>query len=219
MSTLITCLQLFGIGFSFNIVGPCLLVCGPILLTYVAGNRKGLRASISDVLLFSLGRLSAYTALGLLAGFSGELLRRLAGSSSLVIFFRPFAGTISIILGLMILFNKSGLPGHVCPEKSGAKYGAAGLFLLGLAQGAAPCAPLAALLLEIALMSKSALQGSGYAFAFGLGTSLSGLLIFGIISGAISVFAKNFIISKEAGVVFRVLSAILLILLGVSFII
>jgi sulfite exporter TauE/SafE len=218
MSTLITCLQLFGIGFSFNIVGPCLLVCGPILLTYVTGNRKGLRASISDVLIFSFGRLSAYTGLGYLAGVSGEFLRRLSGSS-FGIFFKPFAGVISVILGLIILFNNGGFARHQCQEARGTRYGTAGLFLLGLAQGAVPCPPLTALLFEIALMSKNAIHGAAYALAFGLGTFLSGLLVFGAISGAMSVFAKNILISKEANIVFKFSSAILLILLGISLII
>lgn len=217
--TLVTCLQLFGIGFSFNLVGPCLLVCAPILLTYVAGNRKDLRASISDVLVFSFGRLSAYTGLGYLAGLSGEFLRRMAGPSAYGVFFKPFAGIISILLGLVILFNRKGYAGNKCPEARGAKYGTAGLFLLGLAQGAVPCAPLTALLLEIALMSKNALHGAAYAFAFGSGTFLSGLLIFGAISGVMSVFAKNMIRSKEAIIVFNLVAAILLILLGVSLII
>ena len=218
-STLVTCLQLFGIGFSFNIVGPCLLVCGPILITYVTGNRKDLRASISDVLIFLSGRLLAYTVLGYLAGISGEFLKRLAGSSSSVIFFKPFAGIISIILGLAILFNSSGFSRHRCQEARGTRYGTAGLFLLGLAQGAVPCVPFTAILFEIALMSKSALHGAAYAFAFGSGTFLSGLLIFGAISGAMSVLAKNIIRSKEANIVFNLLAAILLILLGLSLII
>ena len=219
MNTPVTCLQLFWIGFSFNIVGPCVLVCGPILLTYVAGNKKSLRASILDVSIFSLGRLSAYIVLGYLAGLSGEFLRRLIGSSSFGIFFKPLAGMISIILGFVILFNRNGFGKHECPESRAGKYGTAGLFLLGLAQGAVPCAPLTALLFEIALMSKSALHGAEYALSFGLGTFLSGILIFGIISGAMSVFAKNIIRSKEANIVFKLLAAILLISLGVSLII
>ena len=68
VNSLITHLQIFGVGFSFGMAGPCLLVCAPILITYVAGSKTGWADVFKDILVFLSGRLAAYIALGFLAG-------------------------------------------------------------------------------------------------------------------------------------------------------
>ena len=89
-----------------------------------------------------------------------------------------------------------------------------GLFVLGLIIGITPCPPLTALLFEIALMSKSALEGMSYAFFFGLGTFLSGVLVVVSLAGILTKIISKVLKSKGAVRFFRIACSALLILFG-----
>ena len=78
---LITHLQVFGIGFSFGMAGPCFLLCTPILITYITGSKKNWADAFKDILSFLSGRLIAYIALGFLAGLSGSVLKNFTSSA------------------------------------------------------------------------------------------------------------------------------------------
>jgi sulfite exporter TauE/SafE len=227
-NALITHLQIFLIGFSFGIAGPCLVSCSPILLTYVAGSRKPVASALRDIFVFLTGRFTAYIVLGCLAGMSGALLRNFAGSLP-VSFFRPLAGAVVIFFGVMILFDKgysscpaappldqcSGRrPEHSRRTPGRRAYNFGGLFALGLAVGMAPCAPLLALLFEIALMSKGALDGIAYASSFGIGTFLSGFAVIGAAAGVLSWLPAKMLKSKESSLIFRAACGTILIALG-----
>ena len=75
IGTVITHLQIFGIGFSFGIAGPCLLLCTPVIVAYAAASHRNWIATLSNIFVFLSGRLFAYMVLGYLAGFSGTVLR------------------------------------------------------------------------------------------------------------------------------------------------
>jgi cytochrome c-type biogenesis protein len=212
-NTALTYLQIFGIGFSFGIAGPCFLFCTPVLITYLLGRRERWQEALSDILVFLIGRLSAYVLLGALAGVSGAILRRFINPSAAV-FISPLSGVVSIILGIFVLVYKEPVT-CACASGSVRKvYGYGSLFTLGFILGVSPCAPLTALLLEIALMSKSVVEGAFYAFFFGLGTLLSGVLVVGALAGIIGGLAKKLVKSRTATNAFRIACAGFLILLG-----
>lgn len=213
-STALTDLQIFGVGFSFGIAGPCFFFCTPVLITYLLGRRERWQEALSDILVFLIGRLSAYVLLGALAGLSGAVLRRFIHPSAAV-FISPLSGAVSIILGVFVLIYKEPVT-CACGQGTARRiYGYSSLFTLGFILGISPCAPLTALLLEIALMSKSIVEGASYAFFFGLGTLLSGLLVVGALAGIIGGLVKRLVKSKAATAAFRIVCAALLILLGV----
>jgi len=248
LNTFLTHLQLFGIGFSFGIAGPCFLVCTPILIAYTTGIRRKWRDALGDTFIFLSGRLSAYIILGYLAGLSGTLLRQFT-NSGLAVFFNPLAGLVSILLGIFVLINRE--PAHCADASAHSKiYPAAqhpviqdgdrrgkmshqrkgrpgfspdrlhntgSLFALGFLIGVAPCAPLLALLLQIALMSSSALEGAAYTLSFGMGTSISGLIVVGVLAGFLSGFTARAFKSKKTNFIFRIICALLLMLFGVRF--
>jgi len=205
IKTLITYLQLFGIGFSFGIAGPCLFFCAPILATYVAAGRRRPAEALRDIASFLAGRVFAYTLLGYLAGLSGELLRRFS-ASHYIHYFKPAGGIISIALGLIVLLRKE--KGDCVSEcRTAMARSFAPIFIFGLLIGCAPCGPLAALLAEITLISGNALQGALYALSFGFGTFLSGLIVAFSIAGVIRLVPSR---------IFRTVCAVLLILFGVA---
>ena len=211
MNTLITHVQLFGIGFGLGVAGPCLLSCTPMLVAYIAGNKKSFIEAAKEITVFMSGRLLAYIILAGLAGASGSLLRQFTGSN-LTALFRPAAGAISILLGIFLIFGE-GRGGCSRPaSKTKNRYGAGGLFALGFTIGVAPCGPLTALLFEITLISRTALDGILYGLSFGLGTFVSGFLAAGALSGILTRI-------PIAPKIFKILCGALLILFGIGLII
>ncbi|MDD5129087.1 MAG: sulfite exporter TauE/SafE family protein [Candidatus Omnitrophica bacterium] len=208
-------LQLFGLGLSFGFTGPCFFSCVPFLVTYLAGRNLQWKQGLKEALIFFCARLLAYLALGLLAGLSAALLKRF-NASGFIFFLKPIGGLIVIALGALILLNK----GQFCcsckfPVNKTFTFGS--LFILGFIAGISPCAPLMALLFEITIISKGALEGALCAFSFGLGTFVSGFIIIAVLSRTISWFPLRLLKSELSLFVFRVICSLFLILLGLSF--
>ncbi len=212
----VTAVQIFAIGFSFGVAGPCFLSCSPALIAYITGTKRKLSEVLNDAAIFLFGRLLAYVLLGCLAGLSGVVLRRFI-NSNFAFFFKPASGVISIVWGIFILIDRQ-------PDSFGCRFAQnkvsnfGGLLLLGFFIGISPCVPLLALLSEIVLISKGALDGIYYALFFGLGTFISGLIIIGAMTGILSGLAAKIFRSRNSRFIFRVVCALLLILLGLGLI-
>ena len=216
MDTLVTYLQIFGIGFSFGLAGPCFLTCTPVLITYIAGSKRGPAEIFKDIFTFLSGRLLAYVLLGALAGLSGAVLKKFTGGS-LSLYFQPLAGAVTIFFAIILLTGKSG-DSCACSTARGKMLNFGGIFAFGFLIGISPCAPLLALLFDVTLMSKGLLDGVFYTFFFGLGTFLSGLIAIGVIAGLLTRIPVAFIKSKTVNVIFKLACAALLIALGLGLI-
>lgn len=214
----VTYLQVFGIGFSFGIIGPCFLTCTPILVTYIAGRRKAISSAAADIFIFLAGRLSAYVILGGLAGLSGKMLKQFIGSN-FALFLRPLGGAISILLGLSLLIRwKETTEACACGPAKNKAYDLSGLFVLGFIIGISPCAPLLALLSEITLISKSAFEGASYGFSFGLGTFVSSYIVTGVLAGVLVWLPPKILKSRWTDLIFRAACALLLTFFGLNLI-
>ena len=204
--------QLFAIGFTFSLAGPCLLTCAPVLIVYLAARQLKWKQALSGVLIFLSGRLLAYLLLGYLAGLSGVALRQFGGSGLLPIL-KISGGVVIIFLAVQIWLGKELFPGK-CFCKTNEALNCGSLLVLGFIMGIFPCAPLLALLFEIALVSKSGLAGLTYSLFFGLGTFISGFIVIGVLSGVVTLLPQKFLKSRISNLVFRAICAVLLILLG-----
>lgn len=215
-NTALTYLELFGIGIGFGLAGPCLLVCAPVLITYIAGRQLAWRQALRDIFVFLSGRFLAYLVLGYLAGLSGIILRRFC-NLDLIPFVKALGGAIIIVLGIYVWLGREPF---VCLGKckTGKIFSFSSLFILGFIIGIFPCAPLLALLLEITLISKTALEGMFYALFFGLGTFISGFIVIGGLSGILSWLPTKILKSKRSNLIFRIICALLLIWLGLDLI-
>lgn len=211
---MITYLQIFGIGFSFGVFGPCFLVCTPVLITYIAGTKRTFGEAVKDILVFLSGRFLAYIFLGALAGLSGALIREFAGSQ-LSYAFRQLAGAVTIFFAGIILMSKDHTA-CACHGPNNRLLNFGSIFLFGLFIGIVPCAPLLALLFDISLMSKGIFDGALYAAAFGIGTFLSGLIMVSIIAGLVTRIPAAFVRSKWLNIIFKIACALLLAGLGAS---
>ncbi|MDD5173423.1 MAG: sulfite exporter TauE/SafE family protein [Candidatus Omnitrophica bacterium] len=217
ISSFITYLQIFGIGFSFGLAGPCLLTCAPILIAYIAGNRRSQAGVLKDIFMFLSGRLSAYLLLGALAGLSGTALRKFTGSS-VSSYLHPLAGAVTILFAVILFTGKSGVSCSGIPTVHGKMLNFGGIFVFGFLIGISPCAPLLALLFDIAIMSKGLLDGVFYTLFFGLGTFLSGLITIGVVTGILTRVPAAFVKSKTAAIIFKTVCALLLLALGLGMI-
>jgi len=210
----LTYFQLFGIGLSFGVAGPCFLSCTPFFVTYLAGKKLKWSQGLIEALVFLSARLFAYLVLGYLAGLSAILLKRFS-SSNFVLFLKPLGGVIIIILGIFILIAREPkLCG--CRSSMDKAFTLSSLIILGFSMGIFPCAPLLALLFEITVISKTALQGLLCALSFGLGTFISGFIVIAGCSGVISWLPAKVLKSNLSKLAFRIICALFLILLGTS---
>ncbi|MCM8795784.1 MAG: sulfite exporter TauE/SafE family protein [Candidatus Omnitrophica bacterium] len=166
-----TALGLFILGLSFG-SGPCLVSCGPVLITYLAGTKRNILKGLSAYVLFSSVRMLTYIILGLGIFFLGRIvLGRFLSAISKYIFI--FGGGFIVLLGLFMASGRQG------------KYDRKNIVIMGLVIGFLPCVPLIAIFTYIALVSKSWLQSLFYLFSFGIGTSISPLIFLVILTGLI----------------------------------
>ena len=177
-------IELFLSGLALG-VGPCSFFCLPILIPFVAGTREGWVESLKATFAFSLSRLSAYTLLGLGAGFSGELLIGLLGRTEFGLYIWIIGGLFVSLLGVLILLGRE-------PKAAFCRLlmrytlddSLKSMGLLGFIVGITPCAPLLGILTYIALSVKTPLVGAFYALCFGLGASVTTpITILGVVAG------------------------------------
>ena len=216
IDNLITHLQLFAIGLSFGIAGPCLLTCTPVIVAYLAGRRSAWREMLVEIFVFLSGRLAAYLFLGFLAGLSGAVLRQFT-SSSISLYFRPLAGIVAIIFAVLIFTYKDA---PVCASRRPFhdRCGKGGAFLFGISVGMAPCAPLAVLLFDVAMLSKNPLDGLSYTLSFGAGSFVSGAIVISAAAGAMKLIPQRFFKSDMSIRVFKFACAAFLVLFGIRLI-
>lgn len=165
--------------------GPCLLSCGPLLVSYITATKENGASGLRTYLIFSVTRLFVYALFGVLAGVFGEwIVHRLFESAALKILFF-FFGLFFVILGLALMFEKlslsrscEGFIQHIVkPEDT------KNIVLLGLIVAMSPCLPLLAILGYIALISDTWIKGVVYMTSFGLGTLISPMILLSFAAG------------------------------------
>jgi sulfite exporter TauE/SafE len=165
--------------------GPCLASCGPLLISYLAGTQKSVYSSSLAYIVFSLSRILAYLALGVLIFLFGEFgSKYMYGSFSRYVYI--FAGIFIIIIGVLMASGRSSYA-KFCRRLSNLllKKDIKTIFLLGLIIGIMPCLPLISVLSYIALVSKTFFDSLLYSFCFGLGTAISPLFLLSALTGLI----------------------------------
>jgi len=176
------------LGLSFG-SGPCNIACLPYLGPVFMTSSEGVRGSWRTLLPFSLGRLTGYALLGMVAGAAGLFVQEwIAGP-----WVHWLLGGATILVALSILWRQrhgSASCGRPQGKKSVAvkitsqpgSHKAAlpgGLFLMGTGMALNPCAPLSTVILAAATTA-SALAGLSLGLGFGLGAVIVPTLIFAL---------------------------------------
>ena len=192
--------------------GPCIIICAPILLPYIAGTKRTWQDGLKATLVFSLTRLVVYTFMGGVVGYVGYYLFQLFHGQIWAKFLWIFAGLFIIALGILIAFGK-GIKNPVCQllQKQTVENSTKSMIFLGLVIGFSPCLPLLAVLTEIMFLAEEFYQGFLYGFAFGIGTVISPLLLLGALAPLIPA---KLIKTDKAMKIFNVVCGALLILVG-----
>ena len=186
--------------------------CAPILTGFIATYKPTLKKALMAYLFFSSAKIASYMILGALCGiFSGILKSN---------FFMGYLHIVNIALGVFVLsigiltiLFKEPLGSKYCAFLSRGNLGGAGI--LGLLAGFSPCLPLLGILNYIIIISRSPLDGLFYAFIFGLGTSISPVILLVGLSGKLS---GDFSGNTRVKVLIRVACSLLLISLGLMII-
>jgi sulfite exporter TauE/SafE len=185
-----TALGLFIIGLSFG-AGPCLVSCGPLLASYIAGTGKNMVQAVLAYFVFSLARIAAYLGLGLGLFFTGKAaVEQFLGKASGYLYF--IDGFFLILIGLLVMAGRA-LESKACRflERNILERDLKSIVALGLLTGFLPCAPLVAVFSYTLLISRSWISSLLYLLAFGLGTFFSPLLAVAIGAGFIRRIRGN----------------------------
>ena len=185
--------------------GPCIGVCLPVILPYIAGAEKGWKRGFLASLAFSVSRFAAYVILGFLAGFAAKLLLRGFYQHNIGFYISKVGSVVIILFGILMILGKD-FRSPFCRilREHTVEKGTRGTMILGFLTGFSPCAPLMGALAMIMLEAKSGFQGMVFGSAFGLGTMLSPVMLFGTLAGGASSYLLKFrrasdIISRSCG--------------------
>ena len=192
--------------------GPCLVSCGPLLISYIAATKTDFKAGLLVYLIFSFSRISVYLVLGFLTGvFSQEIIHKIFGQGSLIFF---LIGLFILLLGLLIILGiQPNL--RLCKlwEEKFIKKDTKSIVTLGILYGVAPCFPLLGILSYVILISKSPLISSFYMFCFGMGTIVSPLFLLSVLAGTVP---RLLIRQQKMFYLFRILCGLIIVALGLQ---
>jgi len=171
----------------------CTAACVPYIASYIAGIGAGFRRGTVVTLIFNSGRITAYALIGcLVALFSGLFRLALSNTaiSPLQIYSSITFSVVTMIIGVSVLLKlRSPCDCKTPNNKTSFAQGKTtrfgfdfGAFSLGLSRGLILCPPLVALLIY-SLPFSTPIGSVGLAVLFGLGTSLSPMLLLGGATG------------------------------------
>jgi cytochrome c-type biogenesis protein len=181
----------FAIGVFYGLV-VCTASCLPYLTSYIAGIGAGFKKGVKVTLIFNSGRILAYALIGGLIGLFSGLISLVAPEAILP--FQVYAslvfGIVTVAIGASILLKarkpQCSIQGGVNMVASGRigrfrfDFGA---FSLGLTRGLIICPPLITLLVVYALPFSNPVGSMTLAVLFGLGTTVSPILVLGGVTG------------------------------------
>ncbi len=155
----------------------CSLICLPYLGPYLLSTGRGFGDGVKSSLFFLAGKLACYAVIGGFSAYLGSVLMLDKSVSA-----KWIMGIAIIAFGLSIPFVSKG----ECRKKGQAIGKGISLFLLGVSTSLIPCPPLITMFL-LAAKNGSVFSGISYGLVYGLGLTLSPLIIAG---GGLSIISK-----------------------------
>jgi cytochrome c-type biogenesis protein len=166
----------------------CTSTCLPYVASYIAGINAGFRKGVGVTLIFNSGRITAYALIGSAFG-----IFKLFISDSFTSIFQTYSAfafsIITIIIGITILVRDK-RPSCNCPSEGTSENGPKRFrdrfdiraYTLGLTRGLILCAPLL-YILAYSVTFASPFDSFALAVLFGIGTSLSPIVLLGGATG------------------------------------
>ncbi len=204
-------LQLSGLVFAFtsgalSIFSPCSYALLPGYISYYLGAKFGITKAITGGLACTLGLLTVFLAIGVLASSFGELIRGIIPILDIV------AGVILVVMGIGNLLDLN-LPFMTLNIGPIRRQGILGLYSFGIIYGLAGVGCSAPIFISVLFysMSKGLVQGilSFIAYALGMGAPL-------IITTLLLSQTKDYMIQRIniASEMIRKISGVILVAVG-----
>jgi len=184
--------EAFAVGLLYGLVF-CTSTCLPYIASYIAGIGADFRKGVIATLIYSLGRVTAYALIGGLVGILSGIFRFVVNESAFSAFQQYSSygfGIVTILIGISVLLKSRSAPNGCNPEcdknvglkKIGRRFDV-GAFLLGFSRGLIVCPYLVAILLLYSVPFGAPIDSFAVAVLFGLGTTLSPMLLLGGVTG------------------------------------
>ena len=170
-----TLLSLFLVALSYGATA-CMLSCMPLVSPILLANASTRQQSLRVLLPISIGRISGYIALSLIAYLGAAMLKTLIADKALM---GQLLGSVTLILAARLWYSLK-RSSSCCSSAPKTPEGGIALFLTGMLLSMSLCAPV------VTMMTLSATTPSlGWAIAygtvFGLGATLLWFLFFSVV--------------------------------------
>lgn len=174
-----TLFSLFLVALSYGATA-CMLTCMPLLSPILLANSATRQQSLRVLLPISLGRISGYIFLSLIAYLGATMIKTLISDTELMGY---LLGSVTLILAGRLWFSLR-VSASCCSSSPNTPQGNIALFMTGMFLSMSICAPV------ITMMTLSATSSSigwaiAYGLAFGLGATLLWFLFFSVVLTAI----------------------------------
>lgn len=184
----------------------CSLTCLPYLGPYLLSTGRGFGEGIRSSLLFMSGKIFCYATMGGLSAYLGNTLMIDKSISA-----RLIMGIAIIAFGLSIPFVSRG----ECCNKRQVMGKNISLFLIGISTSLIPCPPLITMFL-LAAKNGSVFSGISFGLVYGLGLTISPLIIAG---GGLAAISKNIKVEAKSFVPYmKACSMVMIVFMGIKII-
>lgn len=181
----------------------CTLTCLPYIGPYLLSTGRGFADGVKSSFLFLSGKLTCYMSIGGLSAYLGNVLGLDRETTKWIM------GIAIIAFGLSIPFVSRG----ECCKKGQVIGKGISLFLLGVSTSLIPCPPLVTMFL-LAAKNGSVISGISFGLIYGLGLTLSPLIIAG---GGLSIISKIIKIEVKGFVPYmQTISMVIMVILGIK---
>lgn len=174
METL-TFLSLFLIALSYGATA-CMFTCMPLLSPILLANGTTRHQSLRILFPISLGRISGYISLSLIAYFGASVVKSLISDTELMGY---LLGSITLILAGRLWFSQRVSP-SCCTASTKTPQGKIPLFITGVLLSMSLCAPVITMM-TLSAASPSLVLAVAYGAVFGLGATLLWFLFFSLV--------------------------------------
>lgn len=170
-----TLISLFIVALSYGATA-CMLTCMPLLSPILLSNSSTRQQSLRILLPISLGRISGYITLSLIAYLGATMIKTFISDTAMMGY---LLGSVTLILAGRLWFSLRA-SASCCSSSANTPQGNIALFITGMLLSMSICAPV------VTMMTLSATTTSigwaiAYGLAFGLGATLLWFLFFSVV--------------------------------------
>lgn len=174
-----TLLSVFFVALSYGATA-CMLTCMPLLSPILLANSATRQQSLKVLLPISLGRISGYIFLSLIAYLGATMIKTLISDTTLMGY---LLGSVTLILAGRLWFSLQDSV-SCCSTSPNTPQGNIALFMTGMFLSMSICAPVVTMM-TLSATSTSIGWAIAYGLAFGLGATLLWFLFFSVVLTAI----------------------------------